>query len=221
MVTVRLAQVMERIRDAERRGGRRPGRVRLVAVTKGRAVETVLEAYRAGQRHFGESRSQDLTDKALALPSDIEWHFVGPLQRNKVRVVRPQVVLLHSLDRPELAETWVKGPGQAPPALLEVNVGGEEQKLGVDPDRAEELLEQVLGLGVDVRGLMTIPPRVERSEQARGYFEELAELRDRLAARWPKVRELSMGMSEDFEEAVEAGSTIVRIGRAIFGSTDD
>lgn len=211
-----LEEVRHRVEAAARRAGRDPSEVTLVAVSKDRSPERVLEAFRAGQRDFGESRADQLEEKARRLPPDIRWHFVGPLQRNKVRRVRPRVVLLHSLDRVQLAAAWVKGPGRPPPALLEVNVGGERQKLGVPPEEAERVLEEVLELGVEVLGLMTIPPRVARPEEARPYFARLREVRDRLAARWPEVRELSMGMTEDFEVAVEEGATLIRVGRAIF-----
>jgi pyridoxal phosphate enzyme (YggS family) len=215
-VAVNLAKVQERIAAAAHRAGRLPGEVTLVAVAKGHGPEAILEAYHAGQRDFGESRAQELVEKASQLPPDIRWHFVGPLQRNKVRQVRPCVVLLHSLDRLGLARSWARGVGVPPPILVEVNVGGEEKKLGGPPDTTEELVERATRTGLNVQGLMTIPPRVARPEEARSYFLELAGLRDRLAPRWPELQHLSMGMSEDFEVAVEAGSTMLRIGRAIF-----
>jgi pyridoxal phosphate enzyme (YggS family) len=215
-VAVNLAKIHERIAAAAHRAGRLPGEVTLVAVAKGHGPEAILEAYHAGQRDFGESRAEELAEKASQLPPDIRWHFVGPLQRNKVGRVRPCVVLLHSLDRLALARSWARGVGVPPPVLVEVNVGGEEQKLGTPPDSTEELVERATRTGLSVQGLMTIPPRVARPEQARPYFLELAGLRDRLAPRWPELRHLSMGMTEDFEVAVEAGSTMLRIGRAIF-----
>lgn len=221
MVAVKLARVRDRIVQAAFRAGREPLEVRLVAVSKDRTVEEILEAYRAGQRIFGENRAQELEEKAGRLPPDIEWHFVGPLQRNKVKLVRPRVSLLHSLDRARLARSWRKGPGMPPPVLVEVNVAGEDQKLGVPPERAGELVRAAVAADLEVRGLMTIPPRVDRPEQARPYFERLAALRQELQAEWPQIQELSMGMTEDFEVAVEAGSTYVRVGRAIFEPVDD
>lgn len=217
----RLGEVVERVEAAAGRSGRRPGQVTVVAVGKGHPVEAIFRLYEAGHRDFGESRAGELEEKAARLPGDIRWHFVGPLQRNKVKRVRSVVVLLHSLDRRALAETWLKGPGRPPPVLLQVNVGGEPQKLGVDPDRAEAATAEMIDLGIDLEGLMTIPPRAERPEDARPHFARLAAVRDRLARRWPGIADLSMGMSEDFEVAVEEGATMVRVGRAIFGPRDE
>ncbi len=217
MVAERLKQVLERIGAAAIRGGRNPDEITLVAVTKGRSVDQVLEAYGAGQRHFGENRAQELVAKAPLLPSDIHWHFIGPLQRNKVGKVRPLTVLLHSLDRISLAQSWARG-GAAPPALLEVNVGGEPQKHGFRPLEAREAASICIDLGIDLLGVMTMPPQVASPDQARPWFEALVGVRDQLAKEWPEVRELSMGMTDDFEVAVEMGATLVRVGRAIFGA---
>ncbi len=201
---------------AARRAGRSPDEVRLVVVSKGHGPDEILRLYQLGQRDFGENRAQDLRDKAPQLPGDIRWHFVGHLQTNKVRMVRPAVVLLHSLDRPELAAAWMKGPGMPPPALLQVNVAGEPQKHGVHPDDAEEVAAELVAMGVPLQGVMTIPPLSEDAEESRRHFRRLREVRNRLAARFPSVRELSMGMSDDFEVAVEEGATFIRVGRAIF-----
>lgn len=217
MASVRLDQVRERVEGAARRVGRDPGEVTLIAIGKTHPPETLAIAYRAGLRHFGENRAAELASKAAVLPGDIDWHFVGHLQRNKVRLVRPVASLLHSMDRMALATAWLKGPGPAPPALLEVNLAGESQKWGVAPEQLSQTAASLLELGVDLRGLMIIPPRVSVAEQARPYFRRLAELRDRLAGDLPALVELSMGMSDDFEVAVEEGATMVRVGRAIFG----
>jgi pyridoxal phosphate enzyme (YggS family) len=211
-----LAAVRRRIEAAAERVGRDPSDVTLIAIGKAQPAKAILEAYEEGQRDFGENRARELAEKVLQLPSDIRWHFVGRLQRNKVRLVRPTIVLLHSLDRLSLGVACLKGPGFAPPALLQVNVGHEAQKGGVDPSEAEALAAELIALGIDLRGLTAIPPPGP-PEMVRPYFAELASLRDRLSDRWPQVRELSMGMTDDFEVAVEEGSTMVRVGRAIFG----
>jgi pyridoxal phosphate enzyme (YggS family) len=217
LARVGLAEVTQRIADAARRAGRPLDSITLVAIGKGRPIAELRELYDAGHRHFGENRAQELAGKVGALPADVVWHFVGPLQTNKVRIVRPAVELLHSMDRVELGAAWVKGPGLPPPVLMQVNVGGEPQKHGVDPADAASTCRELLGLGLTVRGLMTLPPVAEEPEQSRRYFVELADLRRRLAEDFPTVLDLSMGMSDDFEVAVEEGATLIRVGRAIFG----
>lgn len=212
-----LEEIRARVEAAVVRSGRDAGEVTVIAVGKTHPPEVLMSAYEAGLRDLGENRAAELAEKAAALPTDIRWHFVGHLQRNKVRLVRPVVAMLHSMDRLELGSAWLKGPGPAPPALLEINLGEEPQKSGVVPSRAAELAEQLLALGVDLRGLMAIPPQVEDPESARPYFAQLARLRDDLARSFPSIRELSMGMTDDFEVAIEEGATMVRVGRAIFG----
>jgi len=208
------------VETAAARAGRDPAGITLVAVSKTATDDQVLDAYRSGHRDFGENRAGDLVERAARLPDDIRWHFVGRLQGNKVRRVRPIVHLLHSLDRADLAGYWVKGPGMPPPVLVQVNVAGEAQKAGVEPEEAADLVDEAAGLGLDVRGLMTMPPAVSDPEEARPYFRHLAALRDRLALRRPGLVELSMGMTDDFEVAVEEGATLLRVGRAIFGPFD-
>ena len=160
MDNVKLDEVLARAGEAATRSGRRPEDVVVVAVGKTFTAEVLLEIYEAGHRDFGENRAQELSTKVDLLPDDIRWHFVGPLQRNKVRLVRPAVALLHSMDRLALGEAWLKGPGMPPPVLLEINIGEEPQKAGVAPHLAEEMTGQLIKRGVDVRGLMTIPPQV-------------------------------------------------------------
>lgn len=193
----------------------------VVAVSKGRSAESIEQLYGLGHRDFGENRAQELVEKAALLPVEmrrnIRWHFVGPLQTNKVRLVRPTAHLLHSMDRVDLARAWMKGVGDPPPVLLQVNVGREPQKHGVDPDRAEEELEAIERIGVTVIGLMTIPAISENVDRTIGQFEELAQLGDHLRHKRPHLSELSMGMSDDFELAIRSGATIIRVGRAIFG----
>lgn len=216
MVARRLTEVCARIAAAAARAGREPAEVTLVAVSKTAGPAGLRAAYEAGQRDFGENRASRLVERSAWLPGDARWHFIGRLQGNKVPQVRTVACLLHSLDRPELAGYWVKGSGLPPPVLVQVNVAGEAAKGGVPPDRAEALVELAAGLGIEVRGLMTIPPVPGRPGDSRPHFRALADLRDRLAARWPGLTELSMGMTEDFEVAVEEGATLLRVGRAIF-----
>jgi pyridoxal phosphate enzyme (YggS family) len=217
MAGVRLADVEERIEAAAARAGRRRADVKLVAVGKSQPITALREAYERGQRLFGENRAQELAAKAAELPGDIEWHFVGHLQRNKVRHVRPIVKLLHSMDSVPLGTAWLKGPGLAPPVLVEVNIGAEPQKPGVAVADVERTVGTLVELGIDVHGLMAVPPLGDDHESARPFFQDLRQLRDRISKTWPTVTELSMGMTDDFEVAIEEGSTMIRVGRAIFG----
>jgi pyridoxal phosphate enzyme (YggS family) len=212
-----LDTVRQRIAAAVQRSGRTADQVTLIAVGKTHPVDVLMQVYEAGHRDFGENRAGELAAKSAAMPPDVRWHFVGPLQRNKVRLVRPVVRLLHSMDRLSLGEAWLKGPGTAPPVLLEVNLADEPQKSGVSVDDAPAVADRLLTLGVDLRGIMAIPPLVDAPEQSRQHFRRLARLGDELAARYPVMQELSMGMTDDFEVAIEEGATMIRVGRAIFG----
>jgi pyridoxal phosphate enzyme (YggS family) len=202
---------------AAQRSGRDVDEITLIAVGKTHPVDTLMQLYEAGHRTFGENRAAELGAKAAAMPSDVRWHFLGPLQRNKVRLVRPAVQLLHSMDRLKLGEAWLKGPGTAPPVLLEVNLADEPQKAGVPVADALAMADRLVALGIDLRGVMAIPPMVDSRRQTGVFFRRLARLRDQLAASHPTIRELSMGMSDDFELAIEEGATMIRVGRAIFG----
>ncbi len=209
--------VMERVeRSIDAAAGWRD-QVTVVAVSKGRSVGEIRALYDLGHRDFGENRAQELVAKVPECPDDIRWHFVGPLQSNKVRLVRPVAHLLHSMDRVDLGRVWMKGPGRPPSALLQVNIGREPQKSGVDPDDVDGTIRQLGALGVNLVGLMAIPPVAEDPALVRPYFDHLRALRDRLSSAHPALQELSMGMSDDFEVAIAAGSTIIRVGRAIFG----
>ena len=212
-----LEVVRRRALAAAERSGRDGDEITLIAVGKTHPVDRLMQLYAEGHRDFGENRAAELGAKAAALPPDIRWHFIGPLQRNKVRLVRPVVQLLHSMDRTKLGEAWLKGAGTAPPVLLEVNLADEPQKSGVPVADAPALTEQLVALGVDLRGVMAIPPLADSPEQTRLFFRRLARLRDELSAVYPAMRELSMGMSDDFELAIEEGATMIRVGRAIFG----
>ena len=211
------AEVMSRVAAAAAGAGRHTEDITVVAVSKTMSPDDVLAVYEQGHRDFGENRAQELEEKAPRLPADIRWHFVGGLQSRKARTVRPIAHLLHSMDRRSLATAWLKGPGRAPPVLAQVNLGEEGQKSGVAPAEVGEAIEWMLGVGLDVRGLMAIPPIPAAPEDSRPYFERLRRLRDEVVATHPEVTELSMGMTDDFEVAVAEGASIIRVGRAIFG----
>ena len=227
-VVKNLAAVRERIAAAARRAGRCPEEIALMAVSKTFPAEIIREAYHAGQRLFGENRVQEFADKAGALQqlADAEWHLIGHLQTNKAAKAAELFSAVDSVDSLRLAERLnaaAEKAGKRLPALIEINVGGEAAKSGVAPDSAE--LDRLLAAtpqltALQFRGLMTIPPFTEDPQQARPYFRRLRELRDQIAARHlPAVNldVLSMGMSHDFEVAIEEGSTCVRVGTAIFG----
>ena len=225
-----LAQVRERIAAAERAAGRAPGSVRLLAVSKKMTADDVRAALAAGQRAFGENYAQELRDKRAALAHDLtpptlphppEWHFIGPLQSNKVKYVAGQVALAHTVDSAALVEA-IEARGLPQACLVQVNVAGEAQKRGIAPDELPALLDRFATMShVTCAGLMVIPPFTDDPDDARPHFAALRALRDREAARArPHValRELSMGMSGDLEVAVAEGATIVRVGTAIFGA---
>ena len=213
-VTDRIAEVRERVGAAAVAAGRRPTDVTIVAVSKGQPDGRIIEARAAGQVDFGENRAQELVDHAALLGDGPAWHFVGRLQSNKVRVVRPRIVALHSMDRRSLAEAWIKGPGTPPPVFVQVDLADEPQKGGIPPSGAGDLVEYCRMIGVEVRGLMAIPPL---GGDARRWFDALAALRDEIEGDVGRLPDLSMGMSADFEEAIAAGSTVVRLGTTIFG----
>ena len=216
MVTEQLIEVHGRIDQAAARAGRDPAKITLVVVSKGRSPAEIIEAYGTGHRHFGENRASELAEKAPQLPKDIVWHFVGSLQTRQAKIARPHTALLHSLDRRRLVNTWAVG-GAAPPVLLQVNVAGEQQKHGTSTEETEELLEIAQEAGLTCRGLMTIPPLTQEPEDSRRWFAELRNVRDNLRTKFPALVDLSMGMTDDFEIAIEEGATIIRVGRAIFG----
>ena len=222
----RLAAVRARIDAAARRVGRDPSGVTLVAVSKTHPAEAVREALAAGQALFGENRVQEAEGKIPLVPG-ARWHLVGRLQRNKARRAVELFELIHSVDSPRLAETLDRlgqERGRAVEALVEINVGGEASKGGFAPDEFLAALDELAGRpGLLVRGLMTVPPPVADPEEARPYFRRLVALGREAAARaLPNVvvEQYSMGMSDDFEVAVEEGATLVRVGTAIFGARD-
>jgi pyridoxal phosphate enzyme (YggS family) len=220
-----IAKVRERIAAACARAGRRPEEVRVIAISKTFPAELIRQAYEAGLRDFGENRVQEAAGKRPAL-SDLTatWHLVGHLQSNKAKPARELFQWIHSVDSLRLAEKLDKvaeSRGERLPVLLEVNLAGEVAKTGTEPSAVAALAEELSRLDtLELRGLMVIPPFLEEPEMVRPYFRRLRELAKEVAARdLPNVsvQELSMGMSHDFEVAIEEGATMVRIGTAIFG----
>ena len=215
-ILANLAHVRERIARAAERAGRRPADVLLIGVSKTVDVARIRAAVAAGVTALGENRVQEAKAKIAELGRPATWHLIGHLQTNKVKDALELFDVIHSLDRLELArelERRAAARGQVVEALLQVNVAAEPSKGGVGPDAVSEALDVVGKLAhVRVRGLMTIPPEVERAEDARPWFRRLRELAERHS-----LSELSMGMSGDFEVAVEEGATMVRVGTAIFG----
>lgn len=218
-----LAQRIQTIRlhiaRACARVGRDPAGVTLVAASKGHPVQAILQAMEAGQRDFGESYAQHLRDKARELGPGPTWHFIGPLQRNKVKYVVGTASLVHAMDSEalarEISSRSVHGPT---PVLVEVNLAREESKHGVMPDQALDLCRRVHGLpGISLRGLMCLPPEADDPEEVRPWFRALARLAAEGRQEGLPLDLLSMGMSGDFQVAVEEGATHVRVGTAIFG----
>jgi pyridoxal phosphate enzyme (YggS family) len=223
-VAARLVAVRGRIDAAARRAGRDPAAVRLVGASKLQPVAALREAFAAGLTRFGENRVQEAQAKVPELPAAAEWHLLGPLQSNKVRPALRLFSVFHAVDRARIATALDEGAraqGRTATGLLEVNLGGEQSKHGFAPDTLAEAAAPLATLqGLRIVGLMTIPPPGPHAEASRVWFRRLRELRDALNARpeWGgRLTELSMGMSEDFEVAVEEGATYVRVGTSLFG----
>ncbi len=217
-----LERVLAQISDATRKVGRSPNDVQLVAISKTHDADKVRMVHDAGQQIFGESRVQEARAKIPELPSNLRWHFVGHLQKNKIRHALPLFELFHSVDQLDLAKDMnriAEEEGIHPRVLLEVNIAGEGSKFGFEPDRLRAEMEVLLALPrLSVEGLMTIPPLAEEAEASRKYFVDLRQLRDALEKESAmKLTHLSMGMTNDFAIAVEEGATLVRVGTAIFG----
>lgn len=222
-----LRDIRERMRRAEERAGREPGSARLLAVSKTFPASDVAQAVADGQTAFGENRLQEAMEKMPLLPDALEWHLIGPLQRNKVRKALQQgFALLHAVDSLRLAETLSRVAGETGvmkvPLLLEINIDGEASKHGFTPEECREAWAELVSLPhLDIRGLMVIPAPADDPEETRPAFRALRLLAEELRARGPlPLPELSMGMSHDFEVAIEEGATIVRVGSAIFGKRD-
>jgi hypothetical protein len=223
-IKVNVARVRERVAAACRRCGRAPDDVKLLAISKTFPPESIRAAYEVGLRDLGENRVQEAKAKRPALADlSITWHLVGHLQTNKAKAARELFHWVHSVDSFRLAQKLdqAAAPGGRLPILLEVNLGGEESKAGVGAPEIAQLAEQISQLAtLEIRGLMVIPPFFDDPEQVRPYFRRLRELAQEIDARGianVSMRELSMGMSNDFEVAIEEGATIIRVGTAIFG----
>lgn len=224
MVVENLAEVEKHVCEACERAGRSRDEVTLIAVSKTKPVSMIEELLPGGTRDFGENKVQELMEKYEVLPKEIRWHLIGHLQRNKVKYIVDKAYLIHSVDSLRLAETiseeGVK-KGVTVPVLIEVNVAGEESKFGVSPEETEELVRSIAKLpAIQVKGLMTIAPYVENPEDNRVHFSKLKQLSVDIRNKNidnVSVDVLSMGMTGDYQVAIEEGATMVRVGTGIFG----
>ncbi len=224
MIRENLEQVRKNIEEACRAVGRDPSEVTLIAVSKTKPVPLLREAYDAGARCFGENKVQEIMDKYPQLPEDIQWHMIGHLQRNKVKYIVDKAAMIHSVDSLRLAEAIEQEAAKHEvqvPILLEVNVAEEESKFGLKMDEVLPLVETVSGFPhIRIRGLMTIAPYVEDPEENRDIFRQLKKLSVDIEAKNinnVNMSVLSMGMTGDYQVAVQEGSTMVRVGTGIFG----
>ena len=225
MVAENLAQVQKNSEESCRKINRDPGEVMLIAVSKTKPVEMLKEAYDAGARVFGENKVQEIVDKYDQMPSDVKWHMIGHLQRNKVKYIVDKVAMIHSVDSFRLAETIEKEAAKKDvivPILIEVNVAQEESKFGLKPEEVLPFIEEIAGFShIQINGLMTIAPYVENAEENRRIFRELKKLSVDIAAKNINnviMSVLSMGMTGDYMVAVQEGATMVRVGPGIFGA---
>lgn len=224
MICENLNEVKSRMRKACAAAGRDENEVTLIAVSKTKPAEMLKEAYDAGVRDFGENKVQEILEKSPQLPSDIRWHMIGHLQKNKVRQVIDKVVMIHSVDSVALAEQIEKEAAKREldiDILLEVNVAGEESKFGFAPEEVEEAIRAISVLPhVHIKGLMTIAPFVENSEENRDVFKKLYQLNVDMKSKNidnVNMTVLSMGMTGDYEVAIEEGAGMIRVGTGIFG----
>ncbi|WP_049727991.1 YggS family pyridoxal phosphate-dependent enzyme [Dorea sp. D27] len=224
MLKENLEQVEARIQQACDRAGRDRSEVTLIAVSKTKPADILRDAYDLGVRVFGENKVQELVDKYGVLPDDIRWHMIGHLQRNKVKYMIDKTELIHSVDSVRLAETIEKEAEKhniTANILIEVNVAREESKFGVIPEELDEIVEKIAGFShLNVKGLMTIAPNVENPEENRAVFARLRKLSVDIANKNVdnmNMSILSMGMTNDYEIAIEEGATMVRVGTGIFG----
>ncbi len=217
-ISANFEVVKKRIANACQRTGRDPSAVTLVAVTKTFGAEAATAAIAAGATNIGENRVQEARDKKPSVDGTARWHLIGHLQTNKAKDAVRLFDVIETIDSVDLARKVANAAvreGKRPEVLLEVNIGREEQKNGADPDSVVGLVKEIASIeGISLRGLMAIPPH-GTPEETRPWFRELRKLRDATG-----LPELSMGMTEDFEVAIEEGATIVRVGRAIFGARD-
>ena len=224
MITENLEQVRKNIDEACRMAGRDPKEVTLIAVSKTKPVTMLKEAYDAGARCFGVNKVQEIMDKHPQLPEDIQWHMIGHLQRNKVKYIVDKVSMIHSVDSLRLAQTIEQEAAKhnvCVPVLLEVNVAQEESKFGLKMDEVLPLIETIADFPhIKVQGLMTIAPYVENAEDNRDFFRQLKKLSVDIEAKNinnVSMSVLSMGMTGDYQVAVQEGATMVRVGTGIFG----
>ncbi len=222
-----IDQIRQRIDAACHKAGRDPATVHLLAVSKKKPISDIEEAAVAGQKMFGENYVQEFVGKYDDCRLDIDWHFIGALQSNKVKYLRGKIAMIHSVDRYSLAKEINKqwqGSEVPAPILIQVNIGDEPTKAGVTADELEPLVRQLAQLqNLRIRGLMAIPPQSENPEESRHWFREMRKLADSIETlnlQNVTMTELSMGMSDDFEVAIEEGATLIRIGTAIFGARD-
>lgn len=225
MVAENLAQVQKNNNESCNKINRDPNEVTLIAVSKTKPVEMLKEAYDAGARVFGENKVQEIVDKYDQMPSDVKWHMIGHLQRNKVKYIVDKVAMIHSVDSLRLAETIEKEAAKKAvivPILIEVNVAQEESKFGLKPEEVLPLIEQIADFShIRIKGLMTIAPYVDNAEENREIFRELKKLSVDIAAKNINnvtMSVLSMGMTGDYMVAVQEGATMVRVGTGIFGA---
>lgn len=227
MIKENLQEVEQRILAACQRAGRDPGCVTLIAVSKTKPVEMLQEAYAEGIREFGENKPQEIREKYPSLPKDIHWHMIGHLQRNKIKYIIDKACMIHSVDSSRLAQAIdeeARKHNLVMPVLVEVNMAKEESKFGIMPEEAEDFIREISSLSnIRVEGLMTIAPFTDHPEENRVHFRNLKKLSVDIGAKNidnVNMRHLSMGMTGDFEVAVEEGATMVRVGTGIFGARD-
>jgi len=225
LVATNVANVRQRIREAALRAGRHADEIRLVAVSKTVSVDLIREAVQAGVSIFGENYVQEALSKIEALSAPVEWHFIGHLQSNKAHLVVKRFTMIQTVESFRLAQEISRravAEGKTVAILIQVNVSGEKSKFGIGPEMLKPFLEQISVLdGIHVKGLMTMPPFFDQPELCRPHFRKLKDLAQSIRERGiPRVNmdELSMGMSGDFEVAIEEGATLVRVGTAIFGA---
>ncbi|GAB6071649.1 YggS family pyridoxal phosphate-dependent enzyme [Venenivibrio stagnispumantis] len=224
MIKENVLKIFEKVKISAEKSGRKFEDIIILAASKTQPIEKILKAYEAGIRYFGENKVQEGISKIEALKDikDIHWHLIGGLQTNKAKYAVKYFEMIHSVDRKELSDELdkrAKKENKIMPVLIEVNVGEEETKYGVKPKDLFNLYEYCLTKeNLDIQGLMCIPPYSENPEDSRKYFIMLRQLKEELENKFnKKLKHLSMGMSHDFEVAIEEGATIVRIGTAIFG----
>lgn len=222
-----LANVRKNIEESCKKVGRDVSEVTLITVSKTKPLSDLRIAYEEGSRDFGENKVQELVSKIDEMPSDVKWHLIGHLQRNKVKYIAGKVAMIHSVDSYRLAEeinVQAKKNSCVIPILIEINIAGEDTKFGIKPEEAEELIREISELeNVKVSGLMTIAPNVANPEENRAYFTAMKDLFVDISSKNidnVEMKVLSMGMTNDYTVAVEEGATMIRVGTGIFGARD-